>query len=130
MTNIKNELWCEKYRPKTIDDCILPEQLKITLKQIISSGSLPNMMFCGGAGVGKTTVARALANEMEMDCLFLNASENGNIDTLNHNALYFAFKFGLCNVVFDVRNCFLTPDNIVFYLYNDSSHFTDVFAVK
>ena len=53
-------LWVEKYRPRTIDECILPEDQKATFKQFLDKGEIPNMLLCGGAGMGKTTVARAL----------------------------------------------------------------------
>ena len=73
-------LFVEKYRPSTIDDCILPSTLKKTFKDILKSGDLPNMIFAGGPGCGKTTVARAIASELGIDVLFINASEHGNID--------------------------------------------------
>lgn len=77
-----NFLWVEKYRPKKIEDCILPEQLKKTFANIVSSGVLPNMMFTGTAGLGKTTAARAICNELNLDAMVINGSEEGNIDTL------------------------------------------------
>jgi len=77
-----NFLWVEKYRPKKIEDCILPEQLKKTFANIVSSGVLPNMMFTGTAGLGKTTAARAICSELDLDAMVINGSEEGNIDTL------------------------------------------------
>ena len=88
-------LWVEKYRPATIDECILDESLKTTFKQIIKSGELPNMMFTGSAGVGKTTVARALCNEMGLDHIIINGSEDGNIDTLRGKIKQFASTVSL-----------------------------------
>ncbi len=75
-------LWVEKYRPKTIDECILPKKLKATLKALVENKEIPNLLLDGDAGCGKTTVARALCNEMGLDYLFINASESRNIDTL------------------------------------------------
>jgi replication factor C small subunit len=57
-------LWVEKYRPQKIDDCVLPEALKKTFKEYINKGELPNFLLCGTAGTGKTTVAKALCNEI------------------------------------------------------------------
>ena len=60
-------LWVEKYRPKTIDQCILPKALKDTFQTIVKNGELPNLMFSGTAGLGKTTVARALCEQLGID---------------------------------------------------------------
>ncbi len=78
----KEFLWCEKYRPKTIADMILPQRMKETFTAIVDSGELQNSIFAGSAGTGKTTLAKALCNEMGLDYLLINASENGNIDTI------------------------------------------------
>ena len=88
-------LFVEKYRPSTIDDCILPSTLKKTFKDILKSGDLPNMIFAGGPGCGKTTVARAIASELGIDVLFINASEHGNIDTLRTTIRNFASTISL-----------------------------------
>lgn len=88
-------LWVEKYRPTKIDDCILPQSIKNTFKDIINSGDLPNMMFSGTAGVGKTTVARALCNELDLDHIVINGSEEGNIDTLRGKIKQFASTVSL-----------------------------------
>lgn len=77
-------LWVEKYRPQTIDDCILPESLKTTFKQYVEQGQLPTLLFTGTAGVGKTTVAKALCAEIGADCLMINGSDEGRyIETLH-----------------------------------------------
>ena len=60
-------LWVEKYRPKTISETILPPQLKETFQKMADTGELPNMLFTGTAGLGKTTVAKALCNELGLD---------------------------------------------------------------
>ena len=88
-------LFVEKYRPKTIDECILPKGLKDTFQEIVQKGELPNMMFTGSAGVGKTTVARALCNEMGLDYMIINGSEDGNIDTLRGKIKQFASTISL-----------------------------------
>jgi DNA polymerase III delta prime subunit len=88
-------LWVEKYRPQTINECILDDSLKSTFNQIIKGGELPNMMFTGTAGVGKTTVARALCNELGLDHIIINGSEDGNIDTLRGKIKQFASTVSL-----------------------------------
>ena len=88
-------LFVEKYRPQTIQDCILPKDLKATFQEIVSKGELPNMMFTGSAGVGKTTVARALCNELDLDYMLINGSEDGNIDTLRGKIKQFASTISL-----------------------------------
>jgi len=88
-------LWVEKYRPQSVSECILPEGLKKTLRQFIDSGELPNFLFCGGAGVGKTTVAKALCNEIGADFLFINGSEESGIDILRTKIKGFASTVSL-----------------------------------
>jgi len=88
-------LWVEKYRPKTIDECILPEGLKKTFKEFIASGQLPNFLFCGTAGVGKTTVAKALCNEIGAEYLLINGSEESGIDVLRTKIKSFASTVSL-----------------------------------
>ena len=83
-------LWVEKYRPKTIDDCILPESIKTTFKQMVDSGESQNILLSGGAGCGKTTIAKALCNELDTDYIMINCSEDGNIDTLRTKIRNFA----------------------------------------
>ena len=68
-------LWVEKYRPKTIADCILPESLKSMFTGVLESGELPNMLFTGTAGLGKTTVARALCEQLNFYYIVINVSE-------------------------------------------------------
>ena len=88
-------LWVEKYRPQTIDECILPVELKKTFKKIVESGELPNMLFTGSAGLGKTTIAKALCNELNLDWIMINGSEDGNIDTLRGKIKQFASTVSL-----------------------------------
>lgn len=86
----KHIVWMEKYRPTKIDDCILQHSLKDTFKGIVASGELPHMLLCGSAGIGKTTVAKALCNELDYDYLLINASDDRNIDTLRTTVKQFA----------------------------------------
>lgn len=88
-------LWVEKYRPKTISECILPESLKKTFSDIVSLGEIPNMMLTGTAGLGKTTVARAICNQLKLDYIIINGSEEGNIDTLRTKIKHFASTVSL-----------------------------------
>lgn len=88
-------LWVEKYRPKSVDDAILPKHLKKTFKEILKTGEIPNLLFTGTAGVGKTTVAKALCNELGLDYLLVNGSEEGNIDTLRNKIKHFASTVSL-----------------------------------
>jgi DNA polymerase III delta prime subunit len=88
-------LWVEKYRPQKIDDCVLPESLKTTFKQYISQGELPHFLLSGTAGVGKTTVAKALCNEIGADFIMINGSEESGIDTLRTKIKGFASTVSL-----------------------------------
>jgi len=88
-------LWVEKYRPATIAEVILPSHIKATFEQIVNGGDLHNMLLTGTAGVGKTTVAKALCNELGLDFLIVNGSEEGNIDTLRNKIKQFASTVSL-----------------------------------
>ena len=88
-------LWVEKYRPKTIEDCILPSSIKTTFEQIINGGELHNMLLTGTPGLGKTTVAKALCNELDLDFLLINGSEESGIDTLRTKIKKFASSVSL-----------------------------------
>ena len=83
-------LWVEKYRPKKIEDTILPAELKATFQQFVDQKNIPNLILSGSAGVGKTTVARAMLEELECDYIVINGSMNGNIDTLRNEIKSFA----------------------------------------
>lgn len=88
-------LWVEKYRPATIEECILPSHLKSQFQEIVATGEIPNMLLSGTAGLGKTTVARAICNELDLDYILINASESGNIDTLRGKIKQFASSISL-----------------------------------
>jgi len=84
-------LWVEKYRPKTIEDCILPEQIKKTFLDFLDKGEVPNLLLSGPAGCGKTTVAKALCNQLGVDVYVINGSDEGRfLDTVRNNAKNFA----------------------------------------
>lgn len=93
--NTDQFLWCERYRPQTIDECILPESLKKTFHEYIEAGELPNFLFHGSAGVGKTTVARALCNEIGAEYMFINGSDESGIDVLRTKIKGFASSVSL-----------------------------------
>lgn len=88
-------LWVEKYRPQKIDDCILPTELKNTFQEFIDSDEIPNLLLSGPPGVGKTTIAKILCNELGMDHLLINGSEDGNIDTLRTKIRQYASTVSL-----------------------------------
>ncbi len=89
-------LWVEKYRPKTIEDCILPENIKKTFRDFLNKGEVPNLLLAGPAGCGKTTVAKALCNELGVDVYVINGSDEGRfLDTVRNNAKNFASTVSL-----------------------------------
>ena len=90
MKTMEHYLWVEKYRPRTIDECILPEGIKKTFKDMVQSGESQNLLLSGGAGCGKTTIAKALCSELDTDVIVINCSEDGNIDTLRTRIRDFA----------------------------------------
>ena len=93
----RNEfLWVEKYRPKTIDDCILPDDIKKTFQDFLDKGEVPNLLLAGPAGCGKTTVAKALCHELGVDYYVINGSDEGRfLDTVRNNAKNFASTVSL-----------------------------------
>jgi DNA polymerase III delta prime subunit len=88
--NREQFLWVEKYRPRKISDCILPQSLKNTFQEFIDKDNIPNMLLAGTAGTGKTTVARALCEELECDYIIINGSEESGIDVLRTKIKDFA----------------------------------------
>jgi len=89
-------LWVEKYRPKNIEHCILPDDLKNTFKSFVDAGEVPNLLLCGTAGIGKTTVAKALCHELGVDYLVINGSDEGRfLDTVRNTAKQFASTVSL-----------------------------------
>ena len=91
-------IWVEKYRPQTIEDCILPDNIKKTFKEFLNKGEIPNMLLAGPPGVGKTTVAKALCNELGVDFYVINGSDEGRfLDTVRNNAKNFASTVSLAS---------------------------------
>ena len=93
----RNEfVWVEKYRPQTIDDCILPDGIKNTFKDFLDKGEVPNLLLSGPPGCGKTTVAKALCNQLGVDVYVINGSDEGRfLDTVRNNAKNFASTVSL-----------------------------------
>jgi DNA polymerase III delta prime subunit len=83
-------LWVERYRPRTLADCILPADQKKIFQEMLSKGEIQNMLLCGGAGMGKTTIARALCEELQTDYIIINGSEESGIDVLRTKIKQFA----------------------------------------
>ena len=106
-------LWVERYRPKTVKDCILPARLKKVFQEYVDNGEIPNLMLSGSAGVGKTTVAMAMCNEIGINHLFINASEERGIDTLRTKIIGYASTVSLTGgrkvIILDEADN-LTPD--------------------
>ena len=90
-------LWVEKYRPQKLEDCILPAGLLKTFQQIVDSGEMQNLLLSGTAGTGKTTVARALCNILDLDYIIINGSEESGIDVLRNKIKQFASSVSLQN---------------------------------
>ena len=89
-------LWVEKYRPKTVQECILPESIKDTFQQFVEKGELPNLLLSGPAGCGKTTIARALCEQLGADYIIINGSDEGRfLDTVRNQAKNFASTVSL-----------------------------------
>jgi DNA polymerase III delta prime subunit len=94
---VKEFLWVEKYRPKTVQDCVIPSNLKKAFQQFVDNKEVPNLLLCGTAGTGKTSVARAMLEEIGCDYIIINGSMNGNIDTLRTDIKNFASTVSFTN---------------------------------
>jgi len=97
MINKDEFLWTERYRPTCLDDCILPDNLKDTFQKIIDSGEMHNLILSGTAGLGKTTVARAMCETLQLDYILINGSEESGIDVLRTKIKQFASSISLMN---------------------------------
>jgi len=106
-------LWTERYRPQTVEDCILPERLKETFQQYVQQKEIPNLLLTGGAGVGKTTIAKAMCNEIGCDFMILNGSDENGVDTIRvkikNYASAMSFTGGRKVVILDEAD-YLTPN--------------------
>jgi DNA polymerase III delta prime subunit len=95
MTQFEEHLWTEKYRPRTVEEMILPKDLKETFREMLQSGVLHNMLLTGTSGLGKTTLAKALCNQLGLDYILINASEENGIDVLRNKIKQFASSVSL-----------------------------------
>jgi len=111
---LQDFLWVEKYRPKTVEDTILPADLKATFQQFVDQKNVPNLILTGGPGVGKTTIAKAMLEELGCTYIVINGSMNGNIDTLRNEIKNFAstvsFSGGRKYVILDEAD-YLNPQS-------------------
>lgn len=88
-------IWTEKYRPKTVENCILPERLKKPFQEYVNQKNIPNLLLSGGAGVGKTTIAKAMCNEVGCDFMVINGSDESGIDTFRTKIKNYASAMSL-----------------------------------
>jgi len=88
-------LWTEKYRPQTVEDCILPDRLKKPFQEYVNQKNIPNLLLSGGAGVGKTTIAKAMCNEIGCDFMVINGSDESGIDTFRTKIKNYASSMSL-----------------------------------
>lgn len=120
-------LFVEKYRPKTIDECILPADLKATFQQFVDQKNIPNLLLAGGSGVGKTTCSRAMLEQLGCDYIVINGSMSGNIDTLRNEILHFASSVSLSGgrkyIILDEAD-FLNPNSFQPALRNFQEEFS------
>ena len=107
-------LWVEKYRPRTLSDVVLPKSIKSNLAKFVENGEIPNLLFTGGPGVGKTTTAKAMVEDIKSDWIVINGSLHGNIDTLRTEIMNFAssvsFSGGRKYVILDEAD-YLNPQS-------------------
>ena len=93
---MRDFIWVEKYRPQTIEECILPKRTKQTFQDFVEKGEIPNMLLSGPPGIGKTTVAKALCHQLGADFYVINGSDEGRfLDTVRNNAKNFASTVSL-----------------------------------
>jgi len=121
-------LWVEKYRPATIDECVLPANIKKMFNQFVTKGESPNLLLSGGPGVGKTTIAKAMLEQMGCTYMVINASMYGNIDVLRTDIKRFATTMSLTGgrkyVILDEAD-YLNPQSTQPALRNFIEEFSD-----
>ena len=88
--NNEHVIWAEKYRPTKVKDCILPDEIKNTFLEFVDKDNFPNLLLTGSSGTGKTTIVKAMCDELNIQYLFINGSEDRNIDTLRNEIRRFA----------------------------------------
>jgi DNA polymerase III delta prime subunit len=112
--DIEQYLWAEKYRPQSIEECILPERLKTPFQEYVNQKTIPNLLLHGGAGVGKTTVAKAMCNEIGCDFMVINGSDESGIDTfrvkIKNYASSMSFAGGRKVIIIDEAD-YLNPNS-------------------
>ena len=91
-------LWVEKYRPKKVEDCILPDAIKATFQEYVNRKEIPNLLLSGTAGVGKTTIAKALCEEVGCDYIVINGSDESGIDVLRTKIKNYASSVSLSEI--------------------------------
>lgn len=106
-------LWTEKYRPRTVEECILPERLKAVFQEYVNQKEMPNLLLAGGAGVGKTTIAKAMCNEIGCDYMVINGSDENGVDTIRVKIKNYASSISLSGgrkvIILDEAD-YLTPN--------------------
>jgi len=121
-------IWTEKYRPQNIDDCILPEHIKSSFRNYVGQGQIPHLLLCGTAGVGKTTIAKALCNEIGAEYIMLNGSDEGRrIDEFRNSISGFSSSVSLTGakkVVILDESDFLNPESVQPFLRNYMEQFS------
>jgi len=121
-------LWTERYRPQTVDECILPERLKKPFEEYVKSGIIPHLLLSGGAGVGKTTIAKAMCNEISADYIIINGSDESGIDVFRTKIKNFAstisFTGGRKVIIIDEAD-YLNPNSTQPALRNAMEEFAE-----
>jgi DNA polymerase III delta prime subunit len=106
-------LWTEKYRPKTISECVLPDRIKKSFQEYVNTGSIPNLMLTGGPGVGKTTAAIAMCKEIGLNYILINSSDENGVATIRTKVNGYASTISLTGgrkvIIFDEAD-YLTPE--------------------
>jgi DNA polymerase III delta prime subunit len=121
-------LWTERYRPQTVNDCVLPERLKKPFQEYINQKNIPNLLLTGGAGVGKTTVAKAMCKEIGCDYLVINGSDESGIDTFRTKIKNYASSMSLAGgrkvIIIDEAD-YLNPNSTQPALRNAIEEFSE-----
>jgi DNA polymerase III delta prime subunit len=121
-------LWTERYRPQTVSECILPERLKRPFEEYVKSETIPHLLLSGGAGVGKTTIAKAMCNEINADYIIINGSDESGIDVFRTKIKNFAstisFTGGRKVIIIDEAD-YLNPNSTQPALRNAMEEFAE-----